>query len=92
MKVLHTIEFEPGAAGTTIHFRYAAPKTKREKELMEVIGPAYGAALESGLPEPHRPARRRARGSRGGPRPEPELARPRPDGPLSGLEPLVIVG
>ena len=50
IKLLHTVEFEPTTAGTTIHFRYAAPKTKREKELMKTIGPAYGAALESGVP------------------------------------------
>ena len=30
--------------------RFGAPKTKREKALMEHIGPAYGAALESGVP------------------------------------------
>ena len=68
-----------------------APKTKREKELMKVIGPAYGAALESGLPslvaqlDAELAAREADRG------PEPELARPKPDGPLAGIEPLVIV-
>lgn len=50
MKVLHTVELEPGAAGSTIHFRYGAPRTRREKELMATIGPAYGHALESSLP------------------------------------------
>ena len=50
VKVLHTIELEPIASGTIIHLRFAAPKTKREKALMEHIGPAYGAALESGIP------------------------------------------
>ncbi len=69
MKVLHTIELEPTTTGTTIHFRYAAPKTKREKELMKAIGPAYGAALRVGDPESRRPAGGRARGARGGPRP-----------------------
>ena len=50
------------------------------------------AALESGLPslvaqlDAELAAREADRG------PEPELARPRADGPLSGLEPLVIVG
>ena len=34
-----------------------------------MIGPAYGAALRVRAPEPGRPARRRARGARGGPRP-----------------------
>jgi uncharacterized protein YndB with AHSA1/START domain len=92
VKVLHTIELEPVASGTIIHLRFAAPKTRREKGLMEHIGPAYGAALESGFPalvallESELAAREADRG------PEPELAQPRPDGPLSGLEPLAILG
>jgi uncharacterized protein YndB with AHSA1/START domain len=49
-KVLHTIELEPTASGTVIHLRFGAPKTKREKALMEHIGPAYGAALQSAVP------------------------------------------
>ena len=86
------MEFEPTTQGTTIHFRYAPPRTRREKELMKVIGPAYGDALRSGLPsliaqlDAELAAREADRG------PEPELASPRTDGPLSGLEPLVIVG
>ena len=51
MKVLHTIELEPTATGTTIHIRFAAPKTKREKPLMEHIGPAYGARAGVRRPE-----------------------------------------
>ena len=92
VKVLHTVEFEPGVTGTTIHFRYAAPRTKREKELMKVIGPAYGQALESGLPEliAQLDATFAAREADRGP--EPELAAPSPDGPLAGLQPLLIVG
>ena len=92
VKVLHTVEFEPGPSGTTIHIRYAAPKTRREKELMKEIGPAYGQALQSGIPtliaqlDAELAARDADRG------PEPELTMPRPDGPLSGLQPLVIVG
>jgi uncharacterized protein YndB with AHSA1/START domain len=84
-KVLHTIELEPTASGTTVHFRFAAPKTKREKALMDHIGPAYEAALRSALPglvaqlEAALAAREADRG------PEPELAGPRPGGPLAGL-------
>jgi len=91
VKVLHTIELEPVASGTLIHLRFAAPKTKREKALMEHIGPAYGAALRSGIPgllaqlDAALAAREADRG------PEPELARPRPDGPLAGLAPLVMI-
>ena len=92
VRVLHTVEFEPGAAGTTIHFRYGAAKTRREKALMEVIAPAYGQALRSGLPglvaqlDAALAARDADRD------PEPELVRPRPDGPVSGLQPPAIVG
>jgi hypothetical protein len=92
VKLLHTVEFEPGTAGTTIHFRYGAPKTRREKGLMEHIGPAYGAALESGIPAliAQLGAELAARDAQRGP--EPELAKPKPDGPLSGVQRLVIPG
>jgi uncharacterized protein YndB with AHSA1/START domain len=92
VKVLHTVELEPGPAGTTIHFRYGSPRTRREKALMEVIGPAYEQALRSGIPsliaqlDAELAARDAGRG------PEPELIAPRPGGPLSGLQPLVMVG
>jgi uncharacterized protein YndB with AHSA1/START domain len=92
VKVLHTIELEPVPAGTIIHLRFAAPKTKREQALMAHIGPEYGAALQSGIPtliallDAELAAREAGRG------PEPELAIPSPDGPLSSLQPLVIVG
>src|SRR3954452_5655699 len=92
IKLLHTVEFEPTTRGTTIHFRYAAPKTKREKELMTVIGPAYGAALESGIPSLLGQLEFAAATREGAAtQPEPPLARPRPDGPLAGLLPLVMV-
>ena len=91
VKLLHTIELEPLTDGTTIHFRFAAPKTRRERALMKDIGPAYGAALRSGLPSliAQLDAALAARDADRGP--EPELAGPRPDGPLSGLEPLVMI-
>lgn len=92
VKVLHTIELEPVTSGTIIHLRFAAPRTKREMLLMEHIGPAYGEALQSGIPtliaqlDAELAARTADRG------PEPELAAPKPDGPLAGLAPLAIVG
>ena len=69
----------------------AAPKTRREKELMTVIGPAYGAALQSGIPiliaqlDDELAARDTGR------EPEPDLRVPKPDGPLAGIQPLVMV-
>ncbi|MGZ8515284.1 MAG: DUF2652 domain-containing protein [Candidatus Limnocylindrales bacterium] len=92
VKVLHTIELEPVTSGTIIHLRFAAPTTRREKALMEHIGPEYGAALRSGIPTliTLLEAELAARDADGGP--EPELATPRPDGPLAGLAPLEMVG
>ena len=58
---------------------------------METIGPAYGAALQSGVPslltqlDAELAAREADRGA------EPELRAPRPDGPLAGIQPLVLV-
>jgi uncharacterized protein YndB with AHSA1/START domain len=89
LRVLHTIELEPTATGTTIHMRYAAPKTKREMPLMEVIGPAYGQALEANCPSLAAQLAA-AFAAREADAPEPELPMPKPEGPLSGLEPLVI--
>jgi hypothetical protein len=92
VKALHTIELEPGTQGTVIHFRFGAPKTRRELALMKEIGPAYGQALQSAIPsliaqlDAALAAREVDRG------PEPELVGPTPGGLLSGLQPLVIIG
>jgi hypothetical protein len=94
VKVLHTIELEPSASGTTVHFRFGAPKTRREMTAMETIGPAYGAALTSAIPElvAQLDALAAAREADRGPEPEPDLARPAMDGPLAGLAPLTMIG
>ena len=91
VKVLHTIELEPTTTGTTIHMRFGAAKTKREREQMAHIGPAYGAALESGVPSLVAQLEERLAARSEGGAPEPELAAPRPDGPLAGLAPLVLI-
>ena len=84
VKVLHTIELEPTPDGTTIHIRFGAPRTKREKVLMESIGPAYGGALQSALPELL--VQLAAEEAATAPLvPEPDLATPRSDGPLASL-------
>jgi len=84
LRVLHTIELEPTTTGTTIHIRFAPPKTKRELPLMKVIGPAYGQALEASCPslvaqlDAELAARDLDRGV------EPDLATPRPARRRSG--------
>ncbi len=92
IKVLHTIEFEPTTTGTTIHMRFGPPKTKREKELMSHIGPAYADALRSGIPSLLAQLDEAMAAREAGREPEPELATPKPDGPLAGIQPLQILG
>ncbi len=41
MKMLSTVELEPTASGTTIHFRYAAPKSVKERAILEAMLPMY---------------------------------------------------
>jgi Protein of unknown function (DUF2652)/Polyketide cyclase / dehydrase and lipid transport len=92
LKLPHTIEFEPTPTGTLIHYRYGRPRKKAELPLAAQIGAAYGEALRSAIPklqellEAEVAAREADRG------PEPELAAPKPDGPLAGIQPLVIIG
>jgi hypothetical protein len=56
-----------------------------------VIAPHYGEALRSGLPSlvAQLDAEAAARDAGGA---EPDLPTPKDDGPLSGIQPLVIVG
>lgn len=92
VKLPHTIEFEPVPTGTIIHYRFAAPKSKKEQALAVQIGSGYGPALESAMPkllellDTEMAVREADRG------PEPELAVPSRTGPLAGIRPLVIIG
>ncbi len=92
VKLPHTIEFEPVPTGTNIHYRFAAPKSRKEQALAAQIGSGFGPALESAMPkllellDAEMAAREADRG------PEPELKLPSPTGPLAGIQPLLIIG
>ncbi len=92
VKSLHTIELEPTPTGTTVHMRFGQPRTKRERALIQEIGATYGSALRSRIPELVAQLDAALGAREADPGPEPELATPSADGPLSGLRPLVIVG
>ena len=47
----HTIEFEPTTEGTTIHLRFAMPRTTRERAAAPAIAGPYGEALRSAIPK-----------------------------------------
>ena len=83
LKLLHTIELEPTATGTTIHMRYAAPKVKRDRAPARQVADAYGDALRSSLPALVEQLDAALRGSRSGRRP-----RARADGAAAGRPPV----
>ena len=89
VKLLHTIEFEPTTTGTTIHMRYAAPKSRRQRAMAEQLGAAAEEAIRGGLPllvDQLEEAAATAKGGMGGV-PEPALPIPDPDGALGALGP-----
>ena len=84
VKFLTTLEFEPTPSGTIVHFRFAAPKTAKERAAMVAIGPtmegmfrARGAALTAMLEAELGAAATLER--------EPGLPAPRPDGVLASI-------
>ena len=92
MKLPHTIEFEPIPTGTIIHYRFAAPKSRKEQALAAQAGSGFGTALESAMPkllellDAEMAVREADRG------PEPELTTPSPTGPLAGITPITMIG
>lgn len=85
IRMLNTVELEPTATGTTIHFRYAAPKAARERAILLGALPVYeeiflqsSASIMSQL-EAELAARRVDA------TPEPDLPARNPEGILAGL-------
>jgi uncharacterized protein YndB with AHSA1/START domain len=92
IKMLTTLELEPTVDGTIVHFRFAAPRTAKEKAILEQMAPAF----EELFRQSHQnlisqlnaelEARNADRGE------EPELPKAKPDGILSDLPQLLMVG
>jgi uncharacterized protein YndB with AHSA1/START domain len=83
VKFVTTIEFEPTPAGTVVHFRFAPPKSARERAIMREMTPAMAGMFE------HRGAALAAQlqaelGARAGGA-EPDLPTRRPDGVLASI-------
>jgi uncharacterized protein YndB with AHSA1/START domain len=87
VRFLVTMELEPTPDGTILHVRFAAPKTAKERAIMEQIAAWFddvlktsAARLAAALGEE---LERRGRDAGE----EPALPRAQPDGPLAGLAP-----
>ena len=90
--MVSTLELEPTTTGTTVHFRFAAPKTARERTILTQMRPVFEGLFQQshrGLVEQlDRELAMRAEG-RGE---EPALPAPKPDGLFAELTPLIMVG
>jgi uncharacterized protein YndB with AHSA1/START domain len=85
VRMLETIEFEPTAVGTTIHFRYAAPVAAKERAIAAGLVPVYRDIFAARMPRladllDAEIAARRAEQAE-----EPGLPAPTADGVLAGL-------
>ena len=88
LRMLETIEFEPTATGTTIHFRYAAPATAKERAIAAGLVPVYRDIFAARMPRladllDAEIAARRAEQAE-----EPGLRAPTADGVLAALAPV----
>jgi len=87
IRMLETTEFEPTPAGTIIRLRFAAPKSAKERALMQQMESFIDQAMtaSAALLTEQLDAELERRRFEGGE--EPDLPTPRPDGPLAGISP-----
>ena len=84
-RMIETIEFEPTATGTTIHFRYQLPKNAKERAAVTALEPIYRSvfAVRMARLAEQLDAENAARDAeRAG---EPEVPAPSAGGPFAGL-------
>lgn len=85
VRFLATTEFEPTSDGTILHQRFAAPRTPKERAIMEELTTWLDNAVRTSTTRlaeqlDEELERRRSQATE-----EPDLPRARPDGPLAGL-------
>jgi hypothetical protein len=85
VRFLATTEFEPTPGGTILHERFAAPKTPKERAIMEQMASWLEEAVRTTTirltEQLDEEVERRVRDATE----EPALPRARPDGPVAGL-------
>jgi hypothetical protein len=91
LTMVSTTELEPTPDGATIHYRFAPPKTKRELEIAQQVGPPYREMLLASRLELVARIEASMAAGEADLAPEPALARPRPDGALAALGPIRII-
>ena len=87
MKMLSTVELEPTASGTTIHFRYAAPKAAKERAILQELLPMYEAIFNQSNVAIVSQLEAALADRRSDPTDEPDLPPLKTDGVLGALAP-----
>lgn len=87
IRFLETMEFEPTPAGTVLHYRFGAPRTPKERAVMDQLTSWLEDALQTSATHlteqlDEELERRRANATE-----EPALPQAQPDGPLASLTP-----
>jgi len=91
VKFLTTTELEPTTDGTIIHTRFAAPKSPRERTIMEQLLPMFAEIFKQNDRNLTEQLGVELAAQLAGRAAEPELPAPKPDGLLSGLPPLMML-
>jgi hypothetical protein len=84
IRFLSTTEFEPTPGGTIVHQRFAAPRTAKERAVMEQMSAWLDDAMRTSTTRLAEQLDKEV-ARRGNDTEEPELPQVRPDGPLAGL-------
>jgi len=92
IRMLNTVELEPTATGTTIHFRYAAPKAARERVILQGAVPMYEAVFQQSSASIMSQLEAELTVRRTDPPLEPKLPQRKPEGVLAALGPDATAG
>ncbi len=87
IRMLETTEFEPTADGTIIHWRWAAPKTRKEQALMQEIGPYLDEVMASSAALLNEQLKGELERHQLEASEEPDVPLPGPDAPFAGMVP-----
>jgi uncharacterized protein YndB with AHSA1/START domain len=90
VKMLSTVELEPTASGTTIHFRYASPKTAKERAVFQGLAPMYEGIFKASNALMISQLEAELADRRIDPPREPELPARKPDSVLAALAPDAV--
>jgi uncharacterized protein YndB with AHSA1/START domain len=92
IRMLSTVELEPTATGTTIHFRFAAPKAAKERAILQGALPMYGEIFRQSSASMMTQLEAELANRQTDAPVEPDLPTRNPEGILAGLAPDAVTG